>query len=51
MVKFQLVLVSAGHEKQETIKYPIPIPEHDIASIVNGNSMEPFILQRWRYFC
>lgn len=30
-----------GHEKQETIKYPIPIPEHDIALIVNGNSMEP----------
>ncbi|BAL69041.1 XRE family transcriptional regulator [Streptococcus mutans] len=30
-----------GHEKQETIKYPIPIPEHDIALTVNGNSMEP----------
>ena len=30
-----------GHEKQEIIKYPIPIPEHDIALTVNGNSMEP----------
>lgn len=30
-----------GHEKQETIKYPAPIPKHDIALRVNGNSMEP----------
>ena len=25
----------------ETIKYPVPVPEHDIALRVNGNSMEP----------
>ncbi|BAQ23970.1 XRE family transcriptional regulator [Streptococcus troglodytae] len=30
-----------GQEKQETIQYPTPIPEHDIALTVNGNSMEP----------
>lgn len=30
-----------GHEKQETINYPAPIPKHDIALKVNGNSMEP----------
>ncbi|WP_057491073.1 XRE family transcriptional regulator [Streptococcus orisasini] len=39
--------VSAGtgiwvdHEKQETIQYPAPIPKHDIALKVSGNSMEP----------
>lgn len=25
----------------ETIKYPVPVPNHDIALRVNGNSMEP----------
>lgn len=39
--------VSAGtgvwvsDEPVETIKYPVPVPEHDIALRVNGNSMEP----------
>lgn len=33
--------VWVGHEKAETIQYPAPIPEHDIALRVNGNSMEP----------
>lgn len=39
--------VSAGtgvwvsDEPVETIKYPVPVPNHDIALRVNGNSMEP----------
>lgn len=39
--------VSAGtgvwvsDEPVETIKYPVPVPGHDIALRVNGNSMEP----------
>lgn len=39
--------VSAGtgvwvsDEPVETIKYPVPVPHHDIALRVNGNSMEP----------
>lgn len=39
--------VSAGtgvwvsDEPVETIKYPVPVPWHDIALRVNGNSMEP----------
>lgn len=39
--------VSAGtgvwvsDEPVETIKYPVPVPDHDIALRVNGNSMEP----------
>lgn len=30
-----------GQERQETIQYPSPVPEHDLALKVNGNSMEP----------